>query len=550
MANRMRTYGLDLLILVALGAVFVLFYKPILHYGFTGVDDYDLIRFRWHEMKNWEEIPRSFVTDVFDKPGSVLYRPMQNISHILEAIGSSSDKPDSYLFHLTNLVLGCLNVLLLYLFLRQHNFSRTVSTASSALFIVHPLSIPVLAWIPGRADVMLVFFILVATILLRFYLQRRSILLLSLHLIFLLLALFTKDQSFLVVALYIVYLATIYPGMATSESDPPPRYTSYSFWIRTFQEKYHEHKALFISWGVCVVIWKVLHFIALYGQSPGVGFTLYELLTAYPELAAQLYFLVAPVNEAVFYNPNMEEIIGGSLALIALAWLVYASKTKPAYKAFALVWIIVWLVPTTLSGMVISHRLYIIIPVIPFLFNGWFARIRLTKTWRKTVIALLSTGYLFFLVSENYAFRVHFENELKYHQNAFTRNAHIKELSHWLAYFYHVTNELDSAQKYYEHTLYLDSLKPATRIGLAEIYNTRGFYEQADSLMIEETYVNNDSCLMVLYHAKFQAVRGNYDSAMVLAHQTLTLPDTTTLKDNWAEARALLDSLQQKTGGR
>ena len=68
-------------------------------------------------------------------------------------------------FHLTNLILHLLNGILIYLILLKLFSDPKVAALASFLFIVHPLHVPVVSYISGRADLLSLLFILLSVFL-------------------------------------------------------------------------------------------------------------------------------------------------------------------------------------------------------------------------------------------------------------------------------------------------------------------------------------------------------------------------------------------------
>lgn len=67
-------------------------------------------------------------------------------------------------YHGTNVILHCVNGVLLYLLLRQLTSSRSVAWLTAALFVVHPVQIETVAWVSSRKGILSATFMLGALI--------------------------------------------------------------------------------------------------------------------------------------------------------------------------------------------------------------------------------------------------------------------------------------------------------------------------------------------------------------------------------------------------
>ena len=128
----------------------------------------------------------------------LMYRPMQVLSYWfdykiwgLNTVG----------FHLTNIILHLLNGILIYLILLKLFSDFRIAAIASFLFIVHPLHVPVVSYISGRADLLSLLFILLSVFL---FLKD----LYALSVVSGIFALFSRENSlvlFLLIVLIIVF---------------------------------------------------------------------------------------------------------------------------------------------------------------------------------------------------------------------------------------------------------------------------------------------------------------------------------------------------------
>jgi len=142
-----------------------------------------------------------FKKDIFEhwvgKPSfGLMYRPVQVLSYWLDykiwglnTIG----------FHLTNLILHLLNGILIYLILLRLFSDPKLSAIVSFIFIVHPLHVPVVSYISGRADLLCLLFILLSIF---FFLKE----IYALSLLAAVFALFSRENALLLFLMIILVI--------------------------------------------------------------------------------------------------------------------------------------------------------------------------------------------------------------------------------------------------------------------------------------------------------------------------------------------------------
>lgn len=146
----------------------------------------------------------AFTTDAWFMDARIeLYRPWQSISYMMDyAIGK--DQPMVY--HVHNLIVFAMSVVLLYFFLAFY-FKPVLAWAGTLLYSVNLLTPHVTGWIAARGDLYLMVFGLGFLILVQRYLKSKSAKALWLALPFFFLALLSKESA---VALLPIALVMLY----------------------------------------------------------------------------------------------------------------------------------------------------------------------------------------------------------------------------------------------------------------------------------------------------------------------------------------------------
>ena len=146
-------------------------------------------------------IPGFFKTDIFahdltSRPMSSSYRPLQVITYAIDySLWDNNPKG----FHFTNIVLHLLNAIMVFFLIRRITDDIFVSFFVSLLFGIHPVNTQCVSYIAGRADVLVVAFMLLSIICYIDYCRLGTRYVLACSGIGYLLALYSKESSLFVV---------------------------------------------------------------------------------------------------------------------------------------------------------------------------------------------------------------------------------------------------------------------------------------------------------------------------------------------------------------
>jgi len=148
--------GQDLLIALALTAITIAVFAPVLDAPFIRLDDYGYVVDNTHIHGGLTPEALVWAWTTFEKAN---WHPLTWWSHMLD-YGVYGDDAGGH--HLTNLILHVLNALVLFGVLRKLSGARWRSALVAALFAVHPLHVESVAWVSERKDVLSTLFGLLA----------------------------------------------------------------------------------------------------------------------------------------------------------------------------------------------------------------------------------------------------------------------------------------------------------------------------------------------------------------------------------------------------
>lgn len=174
----------------------LLLYAVTLGYGFSPLDEYWIITKEKDTLSHFSNIPHLFGNDA---TLGMYYRPMLSLSLMVDMVAGGGDR---FCFHLSNILLHTICMLLLFRFLVLLPLDRTFAFFATLIFAVHPANLHAVAWVPGRNDTLLASFVLLSCIFLLGFLREGKWYQLLFHFLFFFLALFTKESAILLPLIY------------------------------------------------------------------------------------------------------------------------------------------------------------------------------------------------------------------------------------------------------------------------------------------------------------------------------------------------------------
>lgn len=382
-------------------------YFKTLTFGFCFFDDYDLILTKGPFLSDISNVIYAFGQTVY--PDSITvpyYRPLLIVSFILNAqVGGLA--PMAY--HLTNiaihLAVGCL---VFALFLRL-GFAAARSLAFALIFTVHPVLSQAVAWVPGRNDSMLAAFGIASFIAFLKYSDGGSRRAFLWHLIFLLLAIFTKESAIVVAVVCYIYMAVV-----------RGRSTIGRFWV-----------PLAAGHAVVLGIWFTARTFVTRGSDPTTLFDIYNLVIPQIPAVAQLVGkALFPVNQSVFPTMRESSSLYGIAAVSVIAVLVALCRGASRRMAvFGLIWLGAFLVPPLVRSHapviddVLEHRLYM--PMIGLMMI--FMSALQAKRWpanRRAVPALIAAFAILALFCKSFFYIDRFRDPVVFWEDAVKASPH------------------------------------------------------------------------------------------------------------------------------
>jgi hypothetical protein len=516
---------------ILLGIIAVLVYHPIVHNSFSGLDDVILVEEKWDYLSEISYIPSAFSEDVFLGNENFYYRPLLTVSYMWDVIISHSSEPIPSVFFYTNLFLLTLIGILIYSFLGNFDLGAKYRFTFSALYLLHPILPSMVAWIPGRNDLLLIVFVLSSLDMLAKYFRTGNRWNAIGHVAFFTLAIFTKETGALIpIVGFFIFLYLSNWDWSTSQQKA----------LAILKKFFTEHKLLLLNWVLISSIYFVLRNHALSEKHFSFFSSFASIFRGIPDLLPLLQASILPLHLHVFQSFVSTSVLP-TLALI-FAFGVFIWKIQPSRKnlLFGGLWFLIFLVPTLISSLIMFHRLAL--PIIGFAFI--LSPLEKLFEARKITLFALITIIAVFYLSQNFQFQKAFSSPSLYWKSALSSSPKSALAMNGMAWSFHQQNELDSAVFYYQKVLQLDSSYPGTRIAMALISEKNQKYAQTDSLLNEEMSMTSNPEFVAFYTGQILLERG--DTLIAIPSLKMGQEATTYSRNARVFYRSLPEKLKEK----
>src|SRR6266480_4807027 len=287
--------------------------------SFIGFDDTNILKQHYFIIGDLSKIKVAFTTDAFLGTNGSFYRPLQTISFMLDALVGG---PKPFIYHLTNLLLHIVASLCIFWLLLTLGYQRLLSLLLALLFTLHPMFVPMMAWVPTRGDLLLTIFVIVSFILFIKSFRANRPGLVVWHGITFFLAFLSKETAVAVPPLCLLY---------------------YYFELRKTTARKLINR-YFVAWLIAGGAWYYLHSALHVVNGDSVGLAAFiQNLRIMPELLGK-FFVPARFQLTPLFN--LTDTVIGLVAAVLFAWLIVriGGRANPRIQ-FGLFWALLCILP-------------------------------------------------------------------------------------------------------------------------------------------------------------------------------------------------------------
>jgi tetratricopeptide (TPR) repeat protein len=385
-----RWYHIGLLIILP-----CIIYLQAVTFEYTNFDDNGIILQKFDVVKNIKNIDTTLVTDAFWNSNGDFYRPVQNISFMLDAQVSGSDL---WMFHTTNLLIHILTSISLYFFLQFLYLKRYTAFLLAVLFAVHPLFASGVGWIPSRGDILIGLFGIQLFITFGLYFRTKKIIWFILHALLFLITIFTKETTVLFPLFFIYYYFFV-----LRKNEPFIEGAEPESKFKKLKKAFVRMLPFFICWASFFVLYYVLRkkVVANTGATADVLgiIPFFKNNTVIPTIIGKFF---VPINLSTFpLYDNITTIIG-IVFLLVLLYLTFEYTIGKKWAALmGLLWFLLFAIPPTIYRLenadtffnYLEHRTYLpmigIIIIIGFFIDDHFSSAAFSKRFMWVYIPVI-----------------------------------------------------------------------------------------------------------------------------------------------------------------
>ncbi len=526
------------MVALILAAVVLSLYGQSLRFGFTWFDD-DAILLRNQEyVSDFSNAGQAFLRDAeFRSKSMELYRPLQNVSFMVDAVFGGYEHPG--VFHFTNLLLHFLASFLLFQLMKRLGFSARLSLLGSLILAIHPVFAFTVCWLPARGDLLLAVFTLLSFIAFIDYLKSGRTKFLLLHMGAFFLALLAKESAVMIAPVSLLLL---------------------------IREK---GRLQFLGWqwltGVGYLILTALFLVMRSGavaSVKGEGFAFAGLLYNLPVLPEVIlkFIIPWPLVALPFYSTLAT--IAGIVLSTALIFLVIRQKVfrMDLFTAFA--WFLLFSLPAMLYNPdwsdyiydYVIHRSYLpltgLILLVLMLAKKYEERI----FRRPALIALSAVGLLWMVL--NISFSGNFAEPVKFWEYAVKTNPRSAFAHTYLGGARFFAGMKPEAIESYNKAL---ELKPDFREAILNrgiTYASQGEHRKALPDFDNSLKISPNDTMVLRYRAVSLSETGEFGKAILDLEQLMAMGDTSLrtrfqyglaglVSGSYARSSLIFDSLVQ-----
>ena len=452
-------------------------------------------------IRNWSGATKIFTQDIGYGVGQKVgfYRPLQLMTYMLDY---SIWKLNPAGYHLTNiflhLLVGCLVFWLLGLFY----VDRFVSLFTSLLFIVHPIHVEAVAYIAGRADILVAFFIVFSFI---FYIKYFR----------------SKNTNF-----YLIMLLSYVGALLSRENSLVFPLLVLSFHLVYKQKlKFREFFPIVLI-SILYIIFR-LEFIPSHPVIVTSSF-FERILGFFYALSSYTRILIFPVNLHMEYGLKpfhlfeLKVILG--IIILALSLLaIIKQKSRDIFVVFLIIWFMVNLLPMSnlypITAYMAEHWLYL--PSIGFFSLCVYALYKNIHTKSICLISMLIIIFIFSYLTikqTNYWLDPinFFKRTLRYAPDSY--NLYLN-----LAVAYQDMDKPQEAIAAYKKAIVLDPKKLKSYSNLAALYATLNRTDEAVDILNKALKIKPDNAEMWVNLGVIDSQLGKNQEALRLIKKAIEL---------------------------
>ena len=439
-------------------------YGNSLFFDYTYFDDQELIfnnRFFFADLSN---IPALFMDDMWRFTEDTYYRPLYMLTYMLDFQFTGTDM---FGYHLTSVIIHLASACLLLVLFRAVGFCRRLGLWGALFFVVHPVHVQGVSWIPGRNDSLLGLSVIVAALAWVWYWRAPGRLRWAAQSLAFFCAILIKEPAFVLPPLLL--------GLV---------------WVRDehFAAKLRARwVAAAAGWAVPAAAWFALRWLAFDNPAPVVPRLVDNLGQAGLVLVHYFGKTVIPVSLRTV--ADLHAPLWPGLLVLALVGTALALVRPRRMLWLGLAWFSVMVVPTLLSGhdFYLEERLYApLVGMLLFLLHT----LDITRFHGTPVGRVLLASWVLLFAAVGFTRSQQFADRWTLWESAVAQSPRSAFAANNLGAIYFLDERYDLAREQFERTIELDSAEPMVRNNLGLAHYQLGDFDTAQTWYEAEIRLN------------------------------------------------------------
>lgn len=510
-AGQPEKYFFHVFVILVIAIIASIIYSSILNGEFL-FDDYNVIQIN-PAIRSLENIPEYFTQNMTTISGGEYYRPVLFVTYAIDYAISGLDSTVSY--HVTNLIIHILACIALYFLLflifngEEAFLRRLISAGGAIIFAVHPVNTEAVSYISSRSDILSTMFMIAAFAAFADYIKRRKLSLNYLGAALFGLALLSKEVSFVLPAVLLIYLIMLTPFSLKQKMAAIMPYIIVFCVMALVYAHFHSRARVMINpvtpiqylGSQTLVVWRYIQ----------ITFLPLDLRADYNSLS----FLQAALVWKL--------LAGGGI----LAILIYASSLarKNAKAAFCVFWYFLMLAPTSslfpIVDVIFERRLYPALALVfPALLPALWHIPLFSRRERLRKISLVTFALIIILLFSTVAIT---RNKAYTSAEAFWTDLSVKTPDKSRAFMMLANenmkrHEYKKAEDLYKKSIALTPDDERNYSNLAKCYEAQGKIQAAEDTLLEALKVYPYSMAFEGRTIKLY-LRGHWDLAEFYSHR-------------------------------
>ena len=456
---RLVPAALPYALIIAAGLVV---YGNSLFFDYTFFDDQELIFNNQYFFADLSNVGALFMDDMWRFTEDTYYRPLYMLTYMLDFQFTGTDM---FGYHLTSVVIHLLSACLLMVLFGAVGFSRRLSVWGALLFVVHPVHVQGVSWIPGRNDSLLGLSVIVAALAWTWYWQAPGRGRWVIQSVAFFCTLLIKEPAFVLPPLLL--------GLVWARDND-------TNFLRKLRERW---MAVAVGWTAPAVIWFLLRWLAFDNPAPVIPRLMDNIAQAGLVLVHYFGKTVIPVSLRTVADLNAP--LWPGLVVLTLIGVILARVRPGRMLWLGLSWFALMVFPTLLAGhdFFLEERLYA--PLVGMLFFLLYT-LESTRFHTTAIGRTMLSAWVVLFVVVGFNRSQQFADRWSLWESAVEQSPQSAFAANNLGAMYFLDQRYDEARVQYERALALDPTEPMVRNNLGQVYHlledldTAASYYQAE----------------------------------------------------------------------